>query len=59
MGLSLKELQENRRNQFIKKYEETFGVKPELKPYMTDDEKLMSGDYKLSINIYGIKSKWM
>jgi hypothetical protein len=50
---------EERRQRFIKKYKEAFGVEPELKPLMSDDEKLESGEYTLTLNFYGIKSNWM
>lgn len=59
MDLSREELFEKRRNEFIKRYEEAFGEKPELKPRMTDEEKLRSGEYYLCYNVYGIKSNWI
>lgn len=57
--MSNTELIEERRRQFIEKYKEAFGVEPELKPLLTDDEKLESGEYYLVLNFYGIKSNWI
>lgn len=50
---------EERRKRFIEKYKEAFGVEPELKPLLSDDEKYDSGDYYLVLNFYGIKSNWL
>jgi len=50
---------EERRKLFITKYKEAFGVEPELKPLLSDEEKLESGNYYIVLNFYGIKSNWL
>lgn len=50
---------EERRQRFIEKYKEAFGVEPELEPLMTPEQILASGEYTLVLNYYGIKSPWM
>lgn len=50
---------EERRKRFIEKYKEAFGIEIELKPLMSDEEKLESGEYYIVLNYYGIKSNWL
>ena len=53
------DIREQRLDSFIEKYEEAFGEKPKLKPKLSDEEKIASGKYGVTLNYYGIKSDWM
>lgn len=55
----LEYIYEKRRQQFAKRYREAFHKECEFKQLITDDEKMQSGDYILTLNYYGIKSNWL
>lgn len=53
-----KELIEERRERFIKRYKEAFGIELEVKP-LTEEDGEDSEDKVVVVNYYGIKSPWM
>ncbi|WGT37719.1 hypothetical protein QH639_18035 [Lysinibacillus sp. 1 U-2021] len=57
--VNLEGIQEKRINEFIQRYEDAFGEKPKLTTKMSNEEKLNSGEYTFSYNVYGVKSKFL